>query len=951
MKEKQDDDRENTRKIIIFTITIIIVVLSLITSCSLTSTSFGRIGNEFGNEGEFSLKNRDFRTIRNYQLRFDKSYLKISASDAKYKLHFIQDKIKGEKFTCTTSDASIATCYVANDYVVINPKKTGVVSILLETTINHTIYQATARVIIGEATKYIKLSSKSGVINLRETNKLVVGYSLVGLSGDLVAVSSNERVAKVFVKNGYLYIVAYKTGKVQIKVSIVYNGITYEEVYDLTVINKGKKKSSDNYLTDIKVSTGKLEPDFDKNNNYYRVLVDANTDKITIKGIASSDKATIFYNGKRVTSLKNLPLKYGDNTVVIKVVAEDGSSRDYVVNVYREPLKDGNSYLKDIIVSYKNKELELSPVFDKNTYKYTVNVSNDTDVVSLKGIPSSSKATITYNGKKVSSLKNLSLKYGDNTVVIKVVAEDGTSLDYVVNIHREDKYEIKFEKKSYQFDVYTENLDYALLYKVYKNGVLLTDYDKELIKVKLDADLADIAEYELDSSVIVLKPDVSKLGDDSKDFKVGLEYMGSVCETTVSFKKEPVYLAALNTDIKVDVYKDDNQKLTGSTDVILATNLFTSFVVSNVAEDKKSVTVCSKKYPDTCVKVSTDSPLIDLDYTNNEVGVMYLPITVTGNGEGTATLRVTGTVGGKEFENFDVRIELVRKYLIKIDANGGEFEFGDTLITSKIGKDQSLDLTDFGEPYKTDANDSCKVYKFIGYSKMKDGEIIYNLSDKKIVDKLDDDLTLYARYETESSSLAHEGVKRTLWLVANGEDKDLALPIFHNEKYFKLHKEDKVIYPGASGYYVMNFTNDTNNRIVLKGLRMFEDTICISGDGCLNMGYIIKWEPAEISKSTVYYYGKQEDYKILNKDIDPRSVNYLGKQINFKDKNAEITLMPKESAAISILWKWVEIDDESDKLDTKIGNQAAESEFLETLNDKYKLSVGLDMEIYNDKCK
>jgi len=35
--------------------------------------------------------------------------------------------------------------------------------------------------------------------------------------------------------------------------------------------------------------------------------------------------------------------------------------------------------------------------------------------------------------------------------------------------------------------------------------------------------------------------------------------MGSVCETTVSFKKEPVYLAALNTDIKVDVYKDEGK--------------------------------------------------------------------------------------------------------------------------------------------------------------------------------------------------------------------------------------------------------------------------------------------------------------------------------------------------------------------------------------------------------
>ena len=91
MKKRLEEAYEKNRKLITYTIIIIIVILSLIMSCSLTSTSFGRIGNEFGNEGDFSIKNdiRDFRTIRNYQLRFEKSHLKMSLSDAKYKLRFI----------------------------------------------------------------------------------------------------------------------------------------------------------------------------------------------------------------------------------------------------------------------------------------------------------------------------------------------------------------------------------------------------------------------------------------------------------------------------------------------------------------------------------------------------------------------------------------------------------------------------------------------------------------------------------------------------------------------------------------------------------------------------------------------------------------------------------------------------------------------------------------------
>ncbi len=942
---------EKHRNLITYIIILLIVILTLITSCSLTSTSFGRIGNEFGNEGDFSIKNdKDYRTIRNYQLRFEKSRIKISQSDAKYKLRFIEEKISPKKFTCTTSDASVATCYVVNDHVVINPKKQGTVNILLETKINHTIYQATAKIVIGDPTKFIKLSNSSGIINLSETNTLLVGYKLFGLSGDVLAISSNEKIAKVYVKNGYLKIIAYRTGKAQIKVSITNNGITYNAYYNLTVIKSGKKKSSDNYLKDIKISVGKLEPEFNKYNNYYFVKVSSNTDKITLKGIPNNKNATILYNGKKVSSLKDLPLKYGDNTVVIKVIAEDGTVRDYIVNIYREPLKDSNSYLKDIVVTANNKQLELIPKFDKDKNSYKVVVSHDTLNATIKGIPSSNKAILTYNGKKVSSLKDLPLKYGDNAVVIKVTSEDGTSKDYVVNIFREYEYEIKFDNDAYSFALYTENLDCAIPYKVYKNGVLWVDYDLDLIKAELSKALSDMTEIELpEKGVIILKPDITKMLTNSKTGQLTLNYKNAKTETTITFKREEAKLSSLNDSVKLYVSKNSLGEITGKTDVLLNTNIFLGEVTKEISNDKKEVKICSKKYSDTCVIIKTDSSQVELDYTNSEVGPSFLPITVIGNDEGKATLKVTGIINGKEFENLDVTVELIRKYIVTISANSGEFEFGDTEIINKITKDEVIDLTDFGEPYKIDLNDECLMYKFIGYSDSKDGTVIYNLNDKKIISNLSDDLNLYAIYETKSTNVSNNPIKRTIWLVADGSDGDL--PIFHNEKYFKLHKEDKVIYPGATGYYTMNFSNDSSNTVVIKGLKLVEDTICIEKNGCLNMGYIIKYSPPEINKGTIYYYGNSNNYKILNKDVDPRSVNYKGKQINFIDYQGEITLKANEKVSIPILWKWVEIDEDSDKLDTLIGNVAYDSQFDETLNDKYKLSVGLDLEIYNDKCK
>ena len=57
---------------------------------------------------------------------------------------------------------------------------------------------------------------------------------------------------------------------------------------------------------------------------------------------------------------------------------------------------------------------------------------------------------------------------------------------------------------------------------------------------------------------------------------------------------------------------------------------------------------------------------------------------------------------------------------------------------------------------------------------------------------------------------------------------------------------------------------------------------------------------------------------------------------------------PGDEISITIFWKWVEIDEESDKVDTKIGEYSAEN--AGTINDKYSLAVGIIYDAEEDSC-
>jgi len=936
--DRKQEEKEQSRKkrIIIYIIILIIIILSLLTSCSCTSNFLGKIGNMFENRGDYHIDEDtdDLETILNKELKFNKEYLEISLSEQKSKLGFTYKNIRPKKFTCTTSDASIATCYVKDHHVVIIPKRKGKVTLTLQTEVNHKIYKATAKIKITAENRYIKLDSNKGTINLAYEKERLVGYHLVNLSGKINAISSNEKIAKVEICDGYLKITAFKKGKVTITVSITYNDTTYTTLYTLNVIHTSSeiRKDNNNFLKDIKVSEGTLSPSFDKNQSYYRVEVDSTIDKITLEAIASSNKATITCNGKKVSTLKDLELHEGDNTVIITVTAEDGTTRDYTVVIHKKPKendqKDNNNFLKDIKVS----EGTLSPSFDKNQSYYKVEVDSNIDKITLEAIASSNKATITCNGKKVSTLKDLNLNYGDNTVVITVTAEDGSTRDYVVTINRKSDYVVKFEKSVYELDIYADDRAQAIFYKVYKNGVEVTDYNLDEIKPNISDEYKDIVEIiKKDKGVIVIKPDSKKIANmKDKNTNLSIEYEGKVTTTNIKFKLHDYYLIANKNEYDMIVATDENNKVIGQTDVILRTDLFGGDIEVKESADSKQITICSTNQ-NACVTISTTSDLIEkIEYTGEENTPSSLPIKITAIKDGQAKIHISGMAYGNTFTDFDVLVQIVRKYVVILDANGGQFNVGTTKYEGLISKEESLDLSTYDEPYKIDPTDECKYFKFIGYSKETNGQILYNTTDKKIIDNLEEDITLYAIYEENSNPIPDDLIKKTLWLTD--------VPLFHNEEYYKVYNEDKVIYPGAHGYYIMNFKNETNNVVTISGMKLKEETICIKDEGCINMGYMIQYRPAD-KDNVKYYYGQNNQHKILNKDVSPLLPNYDGKTIDFDEK---ITLQPQEEIALSLFWKWVEIDSNSDRLDTMIGNQVAKSKYDDTINDKYRLFVGLN---------
>lgn len=179
-----------------------------------------------------------------------------------------------------------------------------------------------------------------------------------------------------------------------------------------------ENKSNAKELSSLTVEQYKLEPDFNPDITEYSLTVGKDVEDLVIEAVAADENATVEITG-------NNGLLLGENTVNIKVTAEDGTVRTYKINVTK--VEEIGIQLSELTVE----NYALSPEFSSDVYEYTLNIG-DISVTSLNIIAKSNNENV-----NVEIAGNNNLKPGENIITILVSSDEGdttTVYQIIVNI-------------------------------------------------------------------------------------------------------------------------------------------------------------------------------------------------------------------------------------------------------------------------------------------------------------------------------------------------------------------------------------------------------------------------------------------------------------------------------------------------------------------------------------
>lgn len=192
------------------------------------------------------------------------------------------------------------------------------------------------------------------------------------------------------------------------------------------------QKSNEAGLKELKVDKDGLTPEFDKNITEYYLVIDLTVKQIKITANAVDTKA-------KVTVLGNKNLKEGQNTITVKVKAEDGTEKKYFIYVTKvDNVELANAELENLEI----KGYSLYPSFKSNIYSYNLNINQNITSLNITPTTQREKATVVIEG-------NTNLQEGENIIKVIVTAEDNTTIrTYKINAYIDSKkVEIKEEDK------------------------------------------------------------------------------------------------------------------------------------------------------------------------------------------------------------------------------------------------------------------------------------------------------------------------------------------------------------------------------------------------------------------------------------------------------------------------------------------------------------------------
>ena len=193
------------------------------------------------------------------------------------------------------------------------------------------------------------------------------------------------------------------------------NNLTNEAVETNELSEEAIKEARANKnLSSLEVVGYELSPYFNKNNLTYTVIIPEDVTSIEINAEAEAEGAIVRISG-------NTRLTRQENTVTVRVTAEDGTSRAYSITVLKAP--EVNLKLDSLQIE----GLELNPVFDEDTFYYTSSLV-DTELTSLNvnAVASDETANVEVIGAD-------NLVDGENLINIIVSNDDETTI-YQVNV-------------------------------------------------------------------------------------------------------------------------------------------------------------------------------------------------------------------------------------------------------------------------------------------------------------------------------------------------------------------------------------------------------------------------------------------------------------------------------------------------------------------------------------
>ena len=267
-----------------------------------------------------------------------------------------------------------------------------------------------------------------------------------------------------------------------------------ERVYTIKVNKKLNSDTSLEYVTNNRGSEVIKQEDTTLGYDYLiNVQYEVNTIEIT--GKTNSRTSIITGNG-------NYNLKPGDNSITLRVTAEDGNSKDYIVKVVRD--LSNNDDLSFLFTQ----EGGLSPIFSETTIYYDVLVPFNTNTLHITAIPEDINAFV-----DVSDSSNVdTFKYTKD--ISNLEANESTSIDIVVTAQNGDIkiYTIHVTKQS------DTNEDLTLLSLDTNRGELIPAFNPNTLNYTLEVE-NDITDITITAETF--NPNVNIKGLGTYNLKVG----------------------------------------------------------------------------------------------------------------------------------------------------------------------------------------------------------------------------------------------------------------------------------------------------------------------------------------------------------------------------------------------------------------------------------------------